>query len=133
MGLRAALVDTAYRIRKSPTGEKVEGTTVFAPGESEAIPARLTLSTAAERTEDGRVLTEPQPTLLVYRRDLLGQELDWKASDRIRVESEQLGDHDFEIQGEPQPMRKKRRIIGWSITLRRTDEQDAWGPNRRQG
>lgn len=133
MGLRAALVDTAYRIRQSPTGDKVEGTTVFTPSESEAIPARLTLNTAGERTEDGRVLTEPQPTLLVYKRDLLGEELDWKATDRIKVESRELGDHEFEIQGEPQPMRKKRRIIGWSITLRRTDEHDAWGPHRRQG
>lgn len=133
MGLRAALVDRAYRIRKSPSGEKVEGTTIFAPAESEAIPARLTLSTAAERNDDGRTITEPQPTLIVYRRDLLGEELDWKATDRIRVESQQLGNHEFEVQGDPQPMRKKRRIIGWTITLRRTDEHDAWGPNRRQG
>ena len=133
MGLKAALVDTAYRIRKSPTGEKVEGTTVFAPSESEAIPARLTLSTAGERAEDGRVLTEPQPTLIVYKRDILGQELDWRATDIIKVESRELGTHEFEVQGEPQPMRKKRRIIGWSITLRRTDEHDAWGPNRRRG
>jgi hypothetical protein len=127
MGFRGALVDTAYRIRQSPTRKRVEGSTVFQPNESEPIKARLTINTAGERTEDGRVLTEPQPTLVVYRKDLLGETLDWKASDRIRVESVELGTHDFEIQGEPQPMRKKRRVIGWTFTLRRTEENEVWG------
>lgn len=131
MGLRAALVDTAYRIRKGPTGERVEGSTVFRSAESEPIKARLNIQQAGERTEDGRVLTEPQPTLLVYKRDLLGEELDWKATDRIRVESIQLGTHEYELQGDPQPIRKKRTVIGWSLTLRRTEENEVWGRGRK--
>jgi hypothetical protein len=129
MALRGALVDTAYRIRKQPDARKVEGSTVYAPTESEPIKARLTLSTAAERPEDGRVVTEPRPTLIVLKKDMRGNELDWKASDRIRVESRELGINTFEIDGDPQPMRKKRRIIGYSLTLRRTEEN----PNARVG
>lgn len=127
MGLRAALVDRAYRIRKEPRSKRVEGSTVFVSGESEAVRARLSVTAAGERTEDGRVLTEPQPTLIVYKRDLIGRELDWKATDRIRVESRELGNHEFEVQGDPQPMRKKRSIIGWQITLRRTEENNVLG------
>ena len=127
MGLRSALVDRAYRIRKSPSAKRVEGSTVFRSVESEPVRARLNLTSAGERPEDGRVLTEPQPTLIVYKRDLVGEELDWRSTDRIRVESRELGTHDYEIQGEPQPMRKKRTIIGWQITLRRTEENEVRG------
>jgi len=131
MGLRSALVDTAYRIRKGPTSRRVEGTTEFRTVESEPIRVRLNIQQAGERTDDGRVLTEPQPSLLVYRKDIMGEELDWRATDRIRVESEQLGTHEYEVSGDPQPIRKKRRVIGWTLTLRRTEENEVWGPQRR--
>lgn len=127
MGLRSALVDRAYRIRKSPKSKRVEGSTVFQATESEAVRARLSITAAGERTEDGRVLTEPQPTLIVYKKDVVGDMLDWKATDRILVESNELGTHEFEVQGEPQPMRKKRSIIGWQINLRRTEENQVLG------
>lgn len=125
------LVDRAYRIRKGATSQRVEGSTVFTAQESEPIKVRLTVQQAGERTEDGRVLTEPQPTLLVYKKDLLGEEIDWKATDRIRVESAELGVHEFEISGDPQPIRKKRRVIGWTLNLRRTEENEVWGRNRK--
>jgi hypothetical protein len=127
MGIRAALVDRAYRLRKVPRSRRVEGSTVFQPTESEAVKARLSIANAGEQAEDGRVFTEPTPTLLVYKRDLAGEELDWKSTDRIRVESRELGTHDFELQGEPQPIRKKRTIIGWTLTLRRTEENEVLG------
>lgn len=131
MGFRGALVDTAYRVRKGPSSKRIEGSTIFTSEESEPIKARLSVTQAGERAEDGRVLTEPQPTLIVYKRDLLGEELDWRATDRIRVESVELGTHEFEVQGDPQPMRKKRRVIGWQLNLRRTEENQVWGRSRR--
>lgn len=127
MGIRTALVDRAYRIRKSPKSRRVEGSTMFQAEESEAIKARLTVNAAGERTEDGRVLSEPQPTLIVYKKDMVGDLMDWRATDRIRVESNELGTHEFEVEGEPQPIRKKRSIIGWQITLRRTEENEVVG------
>lgn len=131
MGLRSVLVDRAYRIRKGATSKRVEGSTIFSAQESEQIRVRLSIQQAGERTDDGRVLTEPQPTLLVYKRDILGEELDWKATDRIRVESAELGTHEYEVSGDPQPMRKKRRVIGWTLNLRRTEENEVWGRNRK--
>ena len=133
MGLRSVLVDRAYRIRKGATSKRVEGSTVFNSQESEAIRVRLSVQQAGERADNGRVLTEPQPTLLVYKKDLLGEELDWRATDRIRVESVELGTHEFEVSGDPQPIRKKRRIIGWTLNLRRTEENEVWGRSRKPG
>lgn len=124
MALQTALVDRAYRLRKEAAPRKVEGTTVYQPSESSPIRARLTLNQAGERTEDGRVLTEPQPTLICYKCDAEGNNIDWKSSDRVLVESIELGTATYQIDGEPQPMRKKRKIIGWSLRLKRTDEQE---------
>lgn len=124
MSLQSALVDRAYRLRKEAAPRKVEGTTVYQPSESPAIRARLTLNQAGERAEDGRVLTEPSPTLICYRRDTQGNDVDWKASDRVIVDSKELGTHTYQVDGQPEPMRKKRRIIGWSLRLRRVDEQE---------
>lgn len=122
MGFRGALVDRAVRIRKSSTGRRVEGTTIFEPNESAEIRVRLDIKAAGEELADGRILTEPTPVLLVFRRDMDGTYLDWKASDRILVTSTQLGEHEYEVQGEPVPMRRKRRVLGWELTLRRTEE-----------
>lgn len=122
MSFRGALVDRAVRIRKASTGTRVEGTTIFAPVNSAPIRVRLDIKAAGEQLADGRVLTEPTPTLLVFKRDLEGNYLDWKATDRILVTSQQLGQHEYEVQGEPVPLRRKRRVMGWELTLRRTEE-----------
>jgi len=127
MALGSALVDRAYILRKQADGRKVEGTTVFAPSESPVIRARLTLNQPGERREDGRVFTEPTPTLLLLRNDAEGNPVEIKASDRLRVESEQLGTHNYEVQGDVQPGRKRRRVICWTATLKRLDELDAAG------
>lgn len=125
MSFRGALVDRAVRIRKGSTGKRVEGTTVFAPQTSAPIKVRLDIRQAGEELTDGRVLTEPTPMLLVFKRDLEGNKLDWKATDRLLVTSRELGEHEYEVQNEPVPLRRKRRIMGWELTLRRTEENQA--------
>jgi hypothetical protein len=122
MGLRTALVDRAVRLRKAKTGKRVEGTTVYEDAESDPIRVRLEISAAAEQSEGGVVVTEPTPNLLVFKRDLEGNYLTWKATDRLRVTSQQLGEDIYEIDGEPVPLRRKRRVIGWQLRLRRVEE-----------
>lgn len=124
MALATGLVDRAYRLRKEASPQKVEGTTVYQSVESPSIRCRLTLNQAGERTEDGRALTEPTPTLITLVKDTAGGEVDWRPSDRVRVESVALGNDLYMVDGEPEPMRRKRRIIGWSLRLRRVDEQE---------
>jgi hypothetical protein len=122
MGFQGALVDRAVRIRKGTDGTRVEGSTIYSDVESASIKVRLDLSAASERLEDGRAVTEPGPSLLVYRRDLEGNYLDWRATDRIRVVSSELGTDTWEISGDPVPLRKKRRVIGWQLPLKRVEE-----------
>lgn len=123
MGLRAALVDRAVRLRKDPTGRRVEGTTIYEEQEAEQpVRVRLTVQAAGEDLGDGRSVTEPTPTLMVYRKDLGGQPLDWRATDRVRVTSRELGEAIYEVDGEPVPIRKKRRVIGWTLTVKRVEE-----------
>lgn len=125
MSVRSALVDRAYRLRKQPDRRRVEGTTIYAQVESEPVRARLTLNAAQERPEDGRVMTEPAPTLIVLRRDERGEPLDWRQSDRVRVVSRELGEAVYEVSGEPQPMRKRRSILGYQLPVRRVEEAES--------
>jgi hypothetical protein len=122
MAFSSALVDRAVRIRKGTDGTRVEGTTNYVDEESASIKVRLDITAAAERIDEGHAVVEPGPSLLVYKRDLEGNYLDWKATDRIRVTSQQLGTDTWEIAGEPVPLRKKRRIIGWQLPLKRVEE-----------
>lgn len=130
MALATAMVDRAYRLRKEASPQRIEGSTVYTSVESPPIRCRLTLNQAAERSEDGRAVTEPTPTLITLIKDTSGGAVDWRASDRVRVESVALGTDTYFVDGEPEPMRKKRRVIGWSLRLRRVDEQEnpsLWG------
>jgi hypothetical protein len=124
MALRAALVDLGYRkVQRAEPGRKTHGMTVMTPVEdSPPFRARLTIQQAGERLDDGRVLTEPKPTLLTGKRDKSGTELSFAHNQRIRVKSKSLGEADWEVDGEPVPIRKKRRIIGWTLNLKRTEE-----------
>lgn len=127
MALRAALVDRAIQIIKEPTATKVEGSTRFVNVEKSPIRVRLQITAAGEQLADGRVLTEPTPTLLTDRRRKDGTLPEWRSSQRVRVISKQLGTQEWEINGEPTPLRAKRRIKGWELVLRRTEENEVDG------
>lgn len=124
MALRAALVDRAYIRRNRAAERKVDGRRIYSSGWSPEIRARLTVSAASKRREDGRPMTEPRPTLILWRRDKAGARIDPRMTDRIRVESVELGTHLHEVDGEPQPIRKKRAVIGWTMTVRRLEENE---------
>lgn len=139
MALGAVLVDRAYLIRQEAIvvggeegeGEEVEGTTVvevegstvYEEDEGPEFKARLQIESASERTRDGVTQTDPRPMLLTAKKDSEGTELDFKPSDRIKVVSKQLGTAIWEVDGEPEPLRKKRTVIGWQLTLHRVEEQ----------
>jgi hypothetical protein len=45
-----------------------------------------------------------------------------RASDEIEVASLELGDALWRVNGDPVPIRKKRRVIGWTVPLSRLNE-----------
>jgi hypothetical protein len=123
MSLRSALVDRAYQRRQAADTKKVEGRTLRVTTESPPIRARLEVNPATERADEGgRVTTEPRPRLMTHHRDEDGNVVEFSNSDRLRVVSKELGEHIWEIDGEPDPIRKKRRVIGWELNLHRVEE-----------
>jgi hypothetical protein len=125
MSLGSVLVDRANLIRSEPTEEVIEGSVVFTEGEDAEGPefrARLQISQSPERTKEGMTQADPRPMLLTERKDLEGNDLDFRTSDKIRVVSKELGTATWEVDGEPEPLRKKRTIIGWQLQIHKVDE-----------
>lgn len=123
MALRGALVDRAYKVDQRGTGRKVDGRTIFKPAEGTRFRARLSLSAGApERSAQGETYVEPRPMLLTGIRDDDGNPLSFSNADRIRVVSKELGEDTWDVDSEPEPLRKKRRLIGWQLQLMRVKE-----------
>lgn len=127
MGLAAVLVDRARTIRKE-AGARVEGRSANVTVEGAWFKARLMLDTAeAQESVDtgrGRRATVPRPQLLYGVGDLEGGTVDVFASDQIEVFSVELGSAIWRVTGDPQPIRKKRRVIGWQAGLERLHEPE---------
>lgn len=120
MGLGAALVDQARRVRTATSGARVEGGSPIVTAQGPWFPARLEMQAAPELAGlgagGGPVRVEPAPTL-IYR----PQPADTmpRPSDRIEVDSPELGRAIWRVTGEPEPWRKKRRVIGYRANLER--------------
>ena len=122
MAYRGALVDRAQIRRKQGQGRKVDGRTIFASQDGPVFRARLQLPQANEDTRDERTAAVIRPTLMTDRKDASGALLDFRVSDRILVTSVQLGTNVWEVTGEPEPLRKKRKVIGWVVPINRVEE-----------
>lgn len=124
MGLRVALVDRAQLRRLATDSRRTgDGRMLRSPTWGPEIRARLSKNTSGKRREEGRPVTDDRPTLTLYKRDAEGNAVDPRLTDRIRVTSRELGDHTYEIDGEPQPIRKKQRVLGWTLTVKRLVEK----------
>lgn len=119
MGLSSALVDKARRISETATAEKVDGTTIFTPTTGAWFKARLTLEAAPESDDPqgGVRRTERTATLMYSKRDAAHNAVVVVATDKIEVNSKALGTTVFEVVGDPEPLRKKRRVIGFEVPL----------------
>jgi hypothetical protein len=126
MSLNAALVDRARRVIDTPTDEKVEGTTVFQTLHGPWFKVRLTLQAAPESDDPqaGRRRVPHPGTILCGVKDLDGGVVVINATDRLWVNSRELGDALYEITSDGEPIRKKRKQIGWMATITRLEEHE---------
>lgn len=122
MALRSALVDRAYVKRRVADEPVVNGRRPQTMTESAAIRCRVSVNDAAERNDEGRKVTDDRPTLTIDRRDADGVEIRPRKTDRLRIVSRELGEGTYEIEGKVKPIRKKRRIIGWTCTVVQLEE-----------
>lgn len=126
MALGAALVDRARRVTKEASTVRVEGTTPMAEVRSAWFRCRLFLGGDREsQGEDGSYVRSVRgPTLLYGVRDADGAVLDVGYDEKLEVESAQLGDALWRVAGEPEPLRKRRTVIGYQVTLERVQERE---------
>jgi hypothetical protein len=124
MSLNAALVDRARRVVNTPSGQRVEGTTLFEEYHYPWFKCRLTLE-AAPSTADaqgGRQRTPHPAQMMCGLKDQDGNLLAINASDTLEVNSKELGRALYQVTSDGEPIRKKRKMLGWTATLTRVEE-----------
>jgi hypothetical protein len=124
----SALVDRARIVERESTGQKVEGTTLMSPTHSAWFKCRLFLESASERKEQGerrKVVATPQ--VLCALRDENGELVVIEAEMRMEISSTELGTATWNVSGDPEPIRKKRSLIGWLASIERVVERPRAG------
>jgi hypothetical protein len=126
MALRSALVDRARRVVPTPLPERVEGTTIFETLHYPWFRCRLTLNAApdSDDAQGGRRRTPHTASIMCGLRDLDGNTLNIRSADRVEIDSKQLGRAVYEMTSDGEPIRKKRRLLGWTATAIRVEEHE---------
>jgi hypothetical protein len=129
MAITAVMVDRARLLSKEEAGRKVEGTTQMADVVGPWFRARLFLPSAGEQdgpsgNGTGRKKTVPRPQLMWALRDSEGGDVEIHFDQKVEVDSTELGRAIWKVNGEPEKIRKKRRVIGHLADLERTSERE---------
>jgi hypothetical protein len=105
---------------------RVEGTTQFADLNYPWFKCRFTYNPApdSDDAQAGRRRVPRTGTIMCGLRDRDGNTLAINASDRLEVNSKELGRAVFEITSDGEPIRKKRRMLGWMANVTRVEEHD---------
>ncbi len=85
---------------------------------------RLTLPPQPETQEPGggRRRVEKRPSVLIDRTDENGDPVVLSVEDKLEVDSRQLGRAIYQLDADPEPLRKRRTVIGWEAPLRRVED-----------
>jgi hypothetical protein len=130
MGLNVALKDRARAVVAEPSPTKVAGETIFA--DDIRLPwFRCRISSDEERKGRNGAQVERatgRHTLMFGKRDSEGTSLTnddggcvLRAQDRVEVESNSYGTHIYQLDSTPKPIRKKKTILGWTVSITRVD------------
>lgn len=125
MSIRHVCVDRGRLLVKEPSARRVEGSTTFVPVPGPWFRCRLFYEGAPDQTDPqgGHFKEVSEPQVLVPVTALDGSRLDFHADHRLQVNSRELGHAVWRLAGEPEPLRKRRRIIGWLLTVERVIER----------
>lgn len=133
MGLNSALVDRARVLRENPTATKVEGSTVFdpAPHVGAWFRCRLEPALANEATGPGGFKTVTKSPVMMYGiKDSAGAPIALDNEDKVEVDAprfaQTLGADRtvWLVTQDPEPMPKKRRVIGHQVQLQRVEKHE---------
>jgi hypothetical protein len=103
---------------------RVEGTTQFETLHYPWFKCRFTYNAAPDANDtSGGVRRVPRTgQMMCGLKDQDGNELAINASDRLEVNSRELGQAVFEITSDGEPIRKKKKMLGWMATVTRVEE-----------
>ena len=126
MPIESVLMDRGRILRQAAQPLKVEGRTQFVEVEHGAwFDCRLFLGGSPESPEPGGVRRKvtAAPTLMYGVEDDAGNPLQLVATDRVEVESEDLGSAVWRLTGDPDAFRRKEGVIGFQVTVSRVFKQ----------
>jgi hypothetical protein len=125
MALRGALVDTARMVAQEETTVKVEGTTQFQTVTHPWFRCRVWQQTLPRRTDvqNGGTVADRQPQMMYDIRDEDGDPVVLTIRDKVEVRSKEqaIDTLIFELDGDPAPIRKKRKVIGYEVTVKKIE------------
>lgn len=122
MGLARALVDRARIYDKVDTGQKVDGRRILRDTRSAWFRVRLTLPASAEEQASGRTRVSRRPELLFELRDSAGSTVELHGDVTLEVDSDDSGRSFWQVDGEPELMRRRKGLVGGLAYLRRVEE-----------
>lgn len=132
MALRGALKDRARIQRQEKDAKRVEGRSIFHTRTGPYFRARLDINADPEAQDAaGSMSVVETPMLLADRVDAEHKPTFFQPDDKLEVESRDFNEDGkrawslvaiFQIDGEPKPLRKKRKVIGWELRLKRVNE-----------
>lgn len=126
MPFGGALVDTARVVRNRPLPSRVDGRTAFTKVTTAWFRCRLTVG-ARPRTKQGNVSrSESKPKLLYGTLDSEGNTIHLTSEDAVEVVAKEISEAAglFLVDGEPEPIRKRRSLYGYEATLKRVEPHE---------
>lgn len=119
-------VDRGRILRKEPSAVRVEGSTTFTPVPEQWFRCRLflTATTDIPDPQQSHWLSTSAPQVIAVTRDLDSEVLAFRSDQRIEIASRELGRAVWRMTGEPEPLRKRHRVIGWLLLVSRVIEPD---------
>lgn len=118
-------------IQLLPSVERVEGRSTFEPVPQQWFRCRLSIiegsKTGAPPRSDAALAFRSKllsGQLLCITVDLDDNPLVFRNDQRLDISSVQLGRAIWRNENEPQPLRKKRKLIGWTLSVERVIERE---------
>jgi hypothetical protein len=125
VSITGVCVDRGRLLVQEPSVVRVEGHTTFVPVAEQWFKCRLFYEGANGQQDAQRAhwSSVPRPQVMTVLKDLDGVLLSFHDDYRVQIRSLQLGDAVWRLGGEPEPIRKKRKLIGYLLTVERVIER----------
>lgn len=120
MSLGAALVDDCIHLERVAAGD-IDGRPRTALRRSQPIRCRLTFTQDPEGGSGPNGSVVRRPSLLLARRDRAGSVVHPTSASQFEVTSRELGTRTWQVDGDPEPLRRRRTLLGWQIRLLASD------------